>query len=118
MFFIGATGILKEELGYDLNAAAFDFNTKDLTNKKQVASKLFGIFFNFSTEVQKTVTITLQRVSGTTTYIIQVFKKILTPKSRNYTWYNPIELPEVIDVRIQVSKTSSACSMNLLSVYK
>ena len=111
-------GILKEELGYDLNAAAFDFNSNSLTNKKQVASKVFGIFFNFSKSVSKVVTITLYRVSGTTTYIIQQFVKKLPPKERNWTWHNPLELPDNVDIGITVSKTESACSMNLVATYK
>ncbi len=110
-------GVLKEEYAYDLNAAAFTFNSKDLTDKKQFASQIYSVFFNFSTNVSKILTITLFRVSGETTYTLYNLIKRL-PNDYNYVWPNELKLPSVVDFAITVNKTDSACLMNMMATYK
>ncbi len=110
-------GVLKEEYAYDLNAAAFSFNSKDLTNKKQYASQVYGIFFHFSTNTPKVVTITLQRVSNNVTY--NIYRLVLQlPNDISYVWKNELELPVTVNLLIDVAKTSAACTLNLLVPYK
>ncbi len=110
-------GVLKEEYDYDLNAAFFDFNSKDLTNKKQYASLVYGIFFHFTTNAPKVVTITLQRVLGTSTHIIYRLVKRL-PNDTDWVWKNELELPATVDFLIHIDKTEKACLVNLMATYR
>lgn len=107
-------GILKRELAYDLNAAAFNWALSDETNKETgVAQLLSDLYFYFTTTTSKIITIAFEITVDTVVYTVYTFTKNL-PSKQGWLWQPNLKLPGNFNIRIHVGKTSSACSMNMV----
>ena len=111
-------GSSKQEFGHDLNAAAFNYDSAadDSANWARVAKQLYGIYFHFSTAVSKRITISLTITSSGTRYTIHKFTRVSPSTEYSYIWHPNIELPQNVDIIIQVSQAAAACSMNMITV--
>ena len=111
-------GIVKQELSYDLSAANFTWSLRDSSNKDtRVARIVHGVYFRFTTKASKTVEIVHTITKDAVEYSFFIERKKL-PSQTQWVWHQALELPGNVNITINVFKTTSACSMNMVVIGK